>query len=349
MATTGKSNVEPPDIRHKENRARTAQERRCEPGACGVSQTLPSDRPFTPDHYRQRLRHNGEIPGERTALDVLQIQLYLGPNIVQALIIRMIDLGPPRDAGQDLLSILVAGHLVPKVLEDLGLFGPGADDVHVSLQHIHELGQLVQAIFPENVTDGGDPRIILRGPNLPSPIGVRDHGAELVDPKQSATAVRPPAALTRGGGRSTPPPIQADTLLHVEDRSWRRELHQNGDGEEERGGQDEADQGNRNIEYPDSPYRKGPATTFGEALLGGCPPIILSTAGLHGKGPVPRFLPRATGGCVGGQFSGWKIHADPAVVWTGHDFESQMTTHVSLAKQCARPVHIGGILRKCRF
>src|SRR5439155_2411303 len=84
------------------------------------------------------------------------------------------------DAGSNPLTPLVALDLLAQVHEDRGLLGPGADDVHLALQHVEQLGQLVEPELPQHAADRRDAHVVgLRPHLLPVAVGVA-HRAELV-------------------------------------------------------------------------------------------------------------------------------------------------------------------------
>ena len=107
---------------------------------------------------------------------------------------QAVDLGPAGDPGLDLVTRQV-------VVDHLGiLFVVGnrvrarPDDRHLALQHVEELGQLVEAVTPQEPAQAGHPEVVPR--RLLGAVGVGrigDHRAELVDGDQ--VVVEPVALL----------------------------------------------------------------------------------------------------------------------------------------------------------
>jgi hypothetical protein len=56
---------------------------------------------------------------------------------------------------------------------------------HLALQDIDELGEFVEFVLPQETTDARDSRVIIRGGRATDLFRIQDHGAKLVDPKQS--------------------------------------------------------------------------------------------------------------------------------------------------------------------
>src|SRR5688572_23279200 len=50
------------------------------------------------NHHRQRLDHDPDILGQRLALDVLEVVPDLVPDVVDAHVVRVVDLRPARDS-----------------------------------------------------------------------------------------------------------------------------------------------------------------------------------------------------------------------------------------------------------
>ncbi len=159
--------------------------------------------------------------------DVLEIVAELFPNIVQAAVIRAVDLGPPRDAGQDALPALVFLYLFAQRRENRWLLRAGTHDVHVADQHVPELRQLVQPERAQHASQGSHARIVALRPDLWRRPAVDSHRAELVYRERPATVVgMAPEVAGRFAQRA---PIETDPLLREQHRTVRREFDQDGD------------------------------------------------------------------------------------------------------------------------
>src|SRR5215211_673343 len=201
----------------------------CGPGATATSEgrdrtpwavTLPAA-PAQQDH-RYRLEHDPEIFGHRLAPDVLQVVMYLGPHIFQRAVVVMIDLSQSGDPRSGPLPQRVLRDVLPQLGKDGGPLGAGAHDIHLAPEHVDQLGQLVQAVLPQEPADRGDPRIALLGPHRATlMLGVDPHGAELVDREGLAAQVPLPAVVLRAprGG----PSVEADPDLGRKHGAARRE------------------------------------------------------------------------------------------------------------------------------
>src|SRR2546427_911241 len=138
-------------------------------------------------------RHDLHVLPEGLVADVFEVKTQFATDVVDALIVAMIHLRPPRDAGAHALALAVAVDLLAQPPDDRGVLGARPHDVHFPPQHVEQLGQFVEAVETQDASHRGDARIVGAGPHLPGlrgPCGGR-HRAEFVD------AERPSAA---GGG-----------------------------------------------------------------------------------------------------------------------------------------------------
>src|SRR5438552_2030356 len=127
------------------------------------------------------LEHDAEVFHQALAPDVLQVVAHLGPHVIDRAVVVMIDLGQPGDPRLGPLAQGILGDVLPQLGEDGGPLRPGPHDVHVALEHVQHLGQLVQPVLPQQVAHRGDPGILLLGPYRPRVLlGVHPHGAELI-------------------------------------------------------------------------------------------------------------------------------------------------------------------------
>src|SRR5215217_7737231 len=212
----------------------------CGPGATATSEgrdrtpwavTLPAA-PAQQDH-RYRLEHDPEVFGRRLALQVLQVVMHLGPHIFQRAIVVMIDLSQSGDPRPGPLPQRVLRDVLPQLGKDGGPLGAGAHDVHLAPEHVDQLGQLVQAVLPQEPADRGDPRIALLGPHRTTlMLGVDPHGAELVNRERPSTDVPLTPLVLFGVHRH--PAVESHPHLGVKNRARRGEPDQEGDQQEQR-------------------------------------------------------------------------------------------------------------------
>ena len=108
----------------------------------------------------------------------VELQLFIGLCIVFS-----VDLRIAGEAGFDLEAQLEVREFFIILLGDLRALGPRADDAHVALEDVDELGQLIQTAFSDNAADGRDARVILAGGEACDAVllGVDTHGTELDD------------------------------------------------------------------------------------------------------------------------------------------------------------------------
>src|SRR5215218_4213751 len=218
----------------------------CGPGATATSEgrdrtpwavTLPAA-PAQQDH-RYRLEHDPEIFGHRLAPDVLQVVMHLGPHIFQRAVVVMIDLSQSGDPRSGPLPQRVLRDMLPQLGKDGGPLGAGAHDVHLAPEHVDQLGQLVQAVLPQEPADRGDPRIALLGPHRATlMLGVDPHGAELVNRERPSTDVPLTPLVLFGVHRH--PAVESHPHLGVENRARRGEPDQQGDQHEQGEQQDQS-------------------------------------------------------------------------------------------------------------
>src|SRR5947207_369779 len=85
--------------------------------------------------------------------DVLEVEGELAAHVVLIAVVREVHLGPPGDPGPDPLAALVPLDALTQVHEDLGLLGSWPHDVHVALQDVPELRELVEPQPPQHPAD----------------------------------------------------------------------------------------------------------------------------------------------------------------------------------------------------
>src|SRR6267378_1765806 len=98
------------------------------------------------EHDGEGPRHDLHVLPEGLVADVFEVKTQLATDIVDALIVTMIHLRPPCDAGAHALALAVAVDLLAQPREDRRLLGARSHDVHFPPQHVDQLRQLVEAI-----------------------------------------------------------------------------------------------------------------------------------------------------------------------------------------------------------
>src|SRR5256714_10932740 len=140
-------------------------------------------------HHGRREEHDLQVFERGAVADVFEIIVELFANVLHARVIRLIDLGPARDPGQDALTPLVFLYLLPQLCEDGRLFRPWAHDVHIAHQNVPELGQLIQPELAQYASHGGDARILALRPYLWGCSAVDPHRAKLVHTERAAPVI----------------------------------------------------------------------------------------------------------------------------------------------------------------
>src|SRR5690606_11988492 len=137
----------------------------------------------TPEQdHRHRLEHDPEVLQQALPLDVFQVEADLPADIVQAAVVVMVDLRQAGDPRLGTLAQRVFGDVLPQLGKDHRALGARAHDVHLALEHVDELGQLVDPVLAQVAADPGDPRIMLLRPDGAGVLfRVHPHRAELVD------------------------------------------------------------------------------------------------------------------------------------------------------------------------
>ena len=124
------------------------------------------------------------------------------------------DLGPAGDAGSHRVAEVVIGNLAPEFLNEDRTLRSRTHQAHLSLHHVDQLRQLVNAPFPEPAADSGDPGVLHDCPAGAILFSILAHRAELPHHVWLAT--------------------QTDPHLPVEHRTVRFELDEGADESEQR-------------------------------------------------------------------------------------------------------------------
>lgn len=181
---------------------------------------------LTADDNRNSLGKNDHIEHHRASDHILlvKIDLFFSGNTVAA-----VDLGPSRHAGADVIHAFAHTELV-----HIGLThdkGTGTNKAHIALQHVEELGKLVDAGFSEEAAHAGD--VGVRIGKIRSSGFVRSvdlHCAEFINLEKIA--------------------VFANTVLAEDNRAFGIELDHDGYQSKERKEQCQRNSGNADVKYP---------------------------------------------------------------------------------------------------
>src|ERR1700693_2362380 len=128
------------------------------------------------------------------------IQIVLPPLSDRSVPAPTVDLSPAGDSDLEGVAKVVAIEFLQKPFHEMGSFWPWANDAHVPLHHVQELGQLVEIGLPQENADCCPPRIVGAGPAcIPFLTAALAHGTKLQHAKD--------------------PAVEADALLDEEDRT----------------------------------------------------------------------------------------------------------------------------------
>ncbi len=143
------------------------------------------------------LDQNFEIAKHAAAFDIFDVEPDL---LVEGELGAASDLPEAGQAGGNLQT---ASIFVGVKLDFARQGRPGADEGHIALEDIDQLGQLVEAGAAEDAAEGGDSRVALHfegagvdvlvelGELVLEAVGVADHGAELVEAEDAFVLTDP--------------------------------------------------------------------------------------------------------------------------------------------------------------
>ena len=105
-------------------------------------------------------------------------------------------LGPSGDAGLDAVAHGVVGDLVGELIHKKRPLGAWPDQAHVTVEHVEELRQFIDAQQPDDVADAGDAAVVGGGPaRFAVFLGIGAHAAELDDIEGLAVVAHPLLAV----------------------------------------------------------------------------------------------------------------------------------------------------------
>ncbi len=111
------------------------------PAGSVADRPLPG--PTSPHDDGQGADDDLEVFEDRLACDVFEVERQLSLNVGDRTVVLLVDLGPAGDPRPHPLALPVALDLLAQTGEDCGLLRAGAYHVHVTAQHVDQLGQLV--------------------------------------------------------------------------------------------------------------------------------------------------------------------------------------------------------------
>src|SRR5215218_6704907 len=115
--------------------------------------------------------------------------------------------------------------MLPELCKDGGSFRAWSHYVHLALQYVEQLRQLVQPVLPQEAANWGQAGVLLLSPyGATAVLRVNPHGSELVNGEQLSTDVLLAPVVLHGVEWF--PPIQADPGLGIEDRPPRGHPYQ---------------------------------------------------------------------------------------------------------------------------
>src|SRR5471032_2493180 len=162
-------------------------------------------------------RHYGEISEHASGPQIVEIELHLAADVIDGSVVRLVDLRPARDPRHHPLTEVIVRDYLPKLRENRWTLGSWPDDVHVSLDHVDELRQLVEPGDAKIPAQRGHALVARCCPDFFA-VGFRRgyHRAELVHRERPAAEI--PHANVFVRRLPVPATIEPDADLLVEDR-----------------------------------------------------------------------------------------------------------------------------------
>src|SRR5687768_13305430 len=107
----------------------------------------------------------------------------------------MVDLRPAGNSRQDALPERVMLDLITKLHEDPGLLRTRAHEIHVTNYYVHELRELVQPAFSQELPDRRDAGVVGPRPHLEGGPWRDRHRTELVDREETSSIIDLPPSV----------------------------------------------------------------------------------------------------------------------------------------------------------
>src|SRR6185437_12664432 len=152
------------------------------------------------EDYQYGFQDNVQVEPQRPIAQVIEIVVDPGLHLVEGagLAAVAIDLGPAGDSGLDLVSNHITFYEVAVDFVVRHGMRAGADDAHAPLQHIDELGQLIERVPAQEGADAGNTGIALVRLADGVAIFAHAHRTEFID--EDLLAVEAVAALLENDG-----------------------------------------------------------------------------------------------------------------------------------------------------
>ena len=100
---------------------------------------------------------------------------------------KSVDLGPPGDAGLDVVTGVILFELRGELVDIERPFGARADDAHVAFEDVKELWNFIEAGVTQESADSCTARVVANGPTRPGLFArCHPHRAELIHLKDLA-------------------------------------------------------------------------------------------------------------------------------------------------------------------
>src|SRR5882762_134589 len=108
----------------------------------------PSDRSvraFSKQNHAHRFEEDQHVKKQRMVLHVVEIELQLGPCLLDRSAVRVPHLRPARQTRLDAVAQIVEGNLFLQLRDEVGTLWTWPDKAHLAAHHVEQLRQLVDA------------------------------------------------------------------------------------------------------------------------------------------------------------------------------------------------------------
>lgn len=120
---------------------------------------------------------------------IIQVEVEPPQHLFHGVGIAIIERGIRGHAGPNLIEELIAGVALHNLVDVVLALRPGADERHVALQHIPQLGQLVEMMVAQEPADVRHALVLLVTKEHRAVfLGIHAHGAELVNDERTPKA-----------------------------------------------------------------------------------------------------------------------------------------------------------------
>ena len=131
------------------------------------------------DTPKNSQKDNLQIEADAPVAEVVKVVLdSFGDGRVAT---KSVDLGPPGDAGLDVMTGVVLFELGGELVDIERPFGARADDAHVAFEDVKELWNFIEAGVTQESADSCTARVVANGPTRPGLFArCHPHRAELI-------------------------------------------------------------------------------------------------------------------------------------------------------------------------